>query len=363
MSQSIKPRHDEGQRHFRHRRGFTMIELVSSMAGASLLLAGLGVAMLVTNRALEDAATPDARAETIEAIADRIADDARYATSIVQDDQTITMTIPDRDGDGLNESVAYESSMGGLTRSHSLNPPVTFLATAPSMTLRVDGYTSPTEIIPPAPVQLLGWAQAATTSRTWALNVEMPSGTRSGDLLVLVTAGDSAYVAPFSGGWSAEEYREGKDLYVAVFTRTATTTEITSQTIYSAGFTHNSIAAAVHCFSGEGRGGFDDNILTSSGHARPTSGAEMPLPLERAGVPEHAMNLQIFALEDGPLASVSSGLAGFSDVSMTVASHDSSNKLTLVTAVRNGKLTSPVASTLGLASNARWVQIATQWWP
>lgn len=343
--------------------GFTMIELVASMAGASLLLAGLAVAMLVTNRALEDAATLNSRAETIATIADRMADDARYATAIAQVSGAISMTIPDRDGDGLNESIVYAPSPEGMTRSHSLNPAVTFLSTAPTTAMRVDGYTSPTVVIPPPSVELLGWTQAATTGRTWALTTEMPSGTRSGDLLVLVTAGNEAYVAPLSGGWSAEEYYEGRDLYVAVFTRTATTTELTSQAVYTIGFTNSSIAAAVHCFSGSGLAGFDDGMLTSNGFARPTSGLEVPVPLQRAVVPKHAMNLQIFALEEGPLSSVSSGLAGFSDVAVTVATDSGSDKLTLVTAVRNGKLTSPIVSTLGLSRNARWVQIATQWWP
>ncbi|MGV3486195.1 MAG: hypothetical protein ACO1RT_17385, partial [Planctomycetaceae bacterium] len=156
-----------------HRSAFTMIEVVSSMAAASLLLAGLATAMHVTNRVLEDAATVNSRSEMIETVADRMAEDARYATSITQTNQRISLTLPDRDGDGADESVVYESSMAGLTRSQSPNPSVALLSTAPTTTLRVDGYTSPTVLAAPEPVRFYGWTQAATSSRSWTLAIDM----------------------------------------------------------------------------------------------------------------------------------------------------------------------------------------------
>ncbi len=347
--------------------GFTMIELVSAMVGAALLMVGLAAALLVTGRSLEAAATPNTRSELLNTVVDRIADDARHATSIQQTGQSITINMSDRDGDGLNDFVLYTTSNAGLQRTQSLNPAVTFLTTSPTIALRVDGYTAPTLPAASTPVRLLGWTQAANTSRTTSLSVPLPSGTRSGDLLVLIMLGDDTYVTPnifFGGsGWSNVKWHEDNGLYVTVYTRTATSTELTSQTVY--GFLGNStsIAATALCFSGQGRSAFNDHVSISAGFANTTTGSGVPGPLQISTIPDDAMNLQILALEGNPLAATTSGLAGFSDVSITTATRNGGNEVTLVTAIRNGKFDSPVASTYTLATSSSWAQVAIQWWP
>ena len=343
--------------------GFTLIELVASMTAASILVAGLASAMLITNRSLEDAATPVSRSELIATVADRIAKDSRYATAIQQVGQTITMTVPDRDADGFDESIIYASSVAGLTRSQAPHAMVTFLSGTPQLSMRVDGYTSPTQYVPPTQVRLLGWTQMATTIRTWSTSVEVPGGARSGDLLVLVTLGDNSFVGPIGSSWTAVEYHEANGLFIGVFTRTATTTELTSQTIFAYSFDNSSIAAVVHCFGGEGRTTFDDNVSTSSGNANVGTGSGIPMPLQISTIPDHAMNLQILALENSPLALTSSGLTGFSDVGVTTATSSANPQFTLVTAIRNGKYTSSIPSTYGLQSSGHWSQVAMQWWP
>ena len=75
------------------------------------------------------------------------------------------------------------------------------------------------------------------------------------------------------------------------------------------------------------------------------------------------MNLQILAFEDAPLAAASSGIAGFIDAGVIVATHNGASKLTLAIANRNGKFASPVRSTPDLITPARWVQMGIQWWP
>ena len=343
--------------------GFTLIELVAAMIAASVLVAGLASAMLVTNRSLEDAATPINRAGLVETVADRIAEDTRYAIAIQQVGQTISLTVPDRDGDGFDESIVYGSSAAGLTRAQALHPTVTFLSGTPSIAMRVDGYTSPTQTVPPTQVRLLGWTQMATTNRTWTTSVEVPGGARAGDLLVMVTVGDDSTVGPWGGGWTAIKYHEANKLFVAVFTRVATTTELTNQTIFAYSFNSSSIAAIVHCFSGDGRTTFDDNVSTSGGNANQGTGSGIPRPLQVSTVPDHAMNLQILAIEQDPFALNSSGLTGFSDVGIVTATSSGNAQLTLITAIRNGKYTSSTPSAYGLISQAKWAQVALQWWP
>jgi prepilin-type N-terminal cleavage/methylation domain-containing protein len=347
----------------RHLRAFTLVELVVAMAAASLLLSGLAVAVLISNRALEDAATPQNRRAVIQEVADRMVEDARHALTVQRSSQSVSMTLPDRDGDNVDETVVYAFGASGLTRSQSLHPSVSFLSSAPSVTTRVDGYTAPTVVAPATPIRLLGWTQSTTTSRSWSTSVEIPRDSRAGDLLVLVIASDVSFMGTWGGSWTSIEFQDRDDVYLSIFARTATSSEATSQTVFSYSFDANAITAHCLCFSGEGRTMFDDNVLKTHGYANPTTGNNVPQPLEVNSFPDHAMNLQVLAFENNPVNSMSSGLAGFSDVAVSTATVSGNGVVTLATAIRNGKLTSSETSKVALTAPTDWVQIATQWWP
>lgn len=95
-------------------RGFTLVEVVLAAFVVSVILAGLSSAMFLAARAAE---TPYKRsALDLHAVLDRFRQDAAIATGITQLGSTsITMTLPDRDGNGTADSVKYDWSQANNT--------------------------------------------------------------------------------------------------------------------------------------------------------------------------------------------------------------------------------------------------------
>ncbi len=344
------------------RDAFTLVELVVAMASASMLLVGLAAAIIVTNRSLEDAASPEDRSSIISSVADRFVDDVRYATAIRNTGSTIEMDVPDRDGDTLAETIVYSGSNAGLLRSQSLHPTTTFVASGPTLSMRLDGSIAPTDESSLTPIRLLSSMQMATTSRTWFSSIEMPAGTRAGDLLVLVAVGDDSRVGPWGGSWNAVKYHDVNGVLISLFTRVATTTELATQNLFAYTLSPTSMVATVFSFSGEGSNAFDDNFITSSGMANPSLGTGIPGPLQLATVPTHAMNLQVLAFKGNPPVPACTGLASFSDASFATATHAASNVVSLATTLRNGKSSSATPAAFLFTSPTQWAQVAAQWW-
>lgn len=94
-----------------NRRGFTLIELVVSLSVVGILALAIGSSIIISTRTLP---TADGFAE-MQASAGRaltlLGDDVRLATSIAAPDvRTLTLTIPDQDGDAADETVEYQWS-------------------------------------------------------------------------------------------------------------------------------------------------------------------------------------------------------------------------------------------------------------
>jgi prepilin-type N-terminal cleavage/methylation domain-containing protein len=104
-------------------RGFTLLELVLSMAVMGILMLGMGSALMLAGRALPTAksvvATTIAAAEAL----DQIATDLQYAVSVTQRSATmIEFTVADRSGDDVPETIRYSwSGTAGtpLTRQYN----------------------------------------------------------------------------------------------------------------------------------------------------------------------------------------------------------------------------------------------------
>jgi hypothetical protein len=91
------------------RSGFTLIELVASLAGAAALVAAMGATMGIALRASDPAQTPAAGiVETSQSLAD-LATEVQYALTLTEATATaITVTVPDRnDADANAETIRY----------------------------------------------------------------------------------------------------------------------------------------------------------------------------------------------------------------------------------------------------------------
>ncbi len=129
--------------------GFTLLELVVSSVVLSVIMAGLGSAMLIAGRALPEAGSAAMAAVAAADAAEQMTADLRYATAVSERSATIIeFTVPDRNGDGTPEVIRYAwSGTAGapLTRRYNGATAVEILANVAEFALSYDVKTISTE--------------------------------------------------------------------------------------------------------------------------------------------------------------------------------------------------------------------------
>ncbi len=89
-------------------RGFTLLEIVVTMAILSILMVGLGSAVFLARRAVPDGKSGVSAALTSGRAAETLAADLFYATSVVTTSPTeIVFMVADRNGDSSPETIRY----------------------------------------------------------------------------------------------------------------------------------------------------------------------------------------------------------------------------------------------------------------
>lgn len=93
------------------RRGYTLLELVASMLSAAILILGLMSSLYIASKSTDAGSTAAPSTLKSAKIVEQIANELNTATSFtVRDDDTIEFTVPDRDGNGSDETIRYEWS-------------------------------------------------------------------------------------------------------------------------------------------------------------------------------------------------------------------------------------------------------------
>jgi len=104
-------------------RGFTLVELVLSLAIMSILMTGLASAIIIASHALPSDDSPSHVVVKAAELADQIAEELRLALWIRERTvRSVEFTVPDRDSDGLPERIRYAwSGTAGdpLTRQYN----------------------------------------------------------------------------------------------------------------------------------------------------------------------------------------------------------------------------------------------------
>jgi len=127
------------------RRAFTLMEITVSLAVMSILITGLGSAMFVALKVVPTA--DNAALQTLRGadIAQQIATDLRYATAFQAAGATaLSVTVPDRTGDGAPDTIAYSWSAAEgdpVTRSINGGAAVTVLDDVRTLSLDYDSET------------------------------------------------------------------------------------------------------------------------------------------------------------------------------------------------------------------------------
>ena len=143
-------------RRFR-RSGFTLVELVVSLAIMTVLLGAMTSAVLMASRALPDEEGLPERTTAAIAATERISRDLALATSItLADEHAVEFTVPDRGhGDAGPETIEYTwSGVAGdpLEFSYNACDAITLCEDVQEFSL---GYTSKTKTLAGAPRVLL----------------------------------------------------------------------------------------------------------------------------------------------------------------------------------------------------------------
>lgn len=128
MSNTTAPAHPL-QPASRRRCGFTLVEMVVSLAIASVIVTSLGSVIMLASRALPAAGGGNSGMATGLAMS-QLASELRYALAISSATQNdITFTVADRDGDGKEETISYLWTGQGapVTRTYNGGTAVTVL--------------------------------------------------------------------------------------------------------------------------------------------------------------------------------------------------------------------------------------------
>lgn len=106
------------------RRGFTLVEMVLSMAVMTILLGGIASAMILASRAMPDLATPLKAMADGYYVADQLAGELYAAQTISTTFRSATgveFTVADRNNDSIAETIRYSWGGAGqpLTRQYN----------------------------------------------------------------------------------------------------------------------------------------------------------------------------------------------------------------------------------------------------
>ena len=89
------------------RSGYTLVELVASLAATSILLAGMGSVVYVAARSTDESTMPAMRIQTSAASHD-VLSDLQYAVSFQErSTAAVQFKVADRDGDGSPDTIRY----------------------------------------------------------------------------------------------------------------------------------------------------------------------------------------------------------------------------------------------------------------
>ena len=151
------------------RRAFTLVELVATMAVMTILMAGMGSAIMIATNALPDASSPLETSRASRTIADQITGDLLCVTAVTtMAPNTITFIVADRNhGDPGPETITYAwSGTPGdpLTYQYNAGSPATLIEDVQDFTLTYNLDTVEQTLPPVEGSEVLFFWQDATNS-------------------------------------------------------------------------------------------------------------------------------------------------------------------------------------------------------
>ncbi len=162
------------------RRAFTLVEVVAAMGVMAILLVGMAGALTISTTAADAGRDRSSQAVRAAAAADTVLADVNEATAITARSKSeVDLTVPDRDGDSMAETIRYRWGAVGSPLYRSVNGDEHVLLPV------VDQFT----------IDLIGHSGAASTDS--AEQVLASFDTSSGATIKSVLVSDKVFVAQY----------------------------------------------------------------------------------------------------------------------------------------------------------------------
>ncbi|MEM7477699.1 MAG: hypothetical protein AAF483_22145 [Planctomycetota bacterium] len=237
------------------RSGFQLIELIVSLSSASLIVAGTATSIYLASQSQNVAQQSHVSYSTLQESTNRLRTDLAEMKSIVNKESTaITFTVPDRNGDGIDETIYYRwdgydnplqysednDTWWNLTTELSQFE-LNYRNTAPQSSNSIGTFDPSNDYL------YRSYAQISQDSDL-SLQISIPSGYQSGDLLlasVVVENRQNDSIINASSDWTklGEAASLNEKFSLAVFYTFTTSNSIASFSWTSLG---HSQAAVVH---------------------------------------------------------------------------------------------------------------------
>lgn len=132
--------------------GFSLVELIISMAVMSVLAVGISSAVLVSVRSIETSSSPSACIRSAADVSNQMVRELNEALAVSERSaRAVTFSVPDRDNDGVSEEIRYwwSGTPGdGLMRRYNAEPETALLTNVFAFALSYD--------LVPVPVPAMG---------------------------------------------------------------------------------------------------------------------------------------------------------------------------------------------------------------
>lgn len=224
-----------------NRSAHTLLELVISMAAASVLLAGLAMSVFIAVEASDGQLNIVVATDAAGVQADMVRDVSRATAFTVRDKETITFTVPDENGDGVEENVTYAYDKDADTLSLTFNGATATLLTGVTDSIFEFLERDVTGGAPtPTPYDKDDWGtrwlglmfesfKDESKKDATELKVKTPDQTAAGDLLITAVVCDNndPIVPPGGEGWTeiAQATHSGTALQLGVWWKIAGASE------------------------------------------------------------------------------------------------------------------------------------------
>ena len=342
------------------RDGYTLLELIGAMTAATVMLLVLGTSISVSTSLVEPT-DEDGTLTRDRAIADRLSNDLRYATSIkTQSGYGIEVARPDLQDASIN--LNYEAYLDGLVRQVSGGGAVTLDPVTPTVTHYVDGYSAPTAAASLHAPRVVGVSSAVTDGTAAnTVSIDVPTGAVPGDLLVLVSSyRNSPFLTPSTSGWRSVESQRNVDVVIQVHFRVMS---ISTPITHSLSVLPGADAAIAMLGIEDAQSGSPFGWTgTGIGSAIMGNSSTYPVPLQNPGaIGASSLQLQFFGQSGSPWPQHTLGIASFADCIQLTGSSGTDGEVSLGVAMRNGAMPALTnSSRVWQAQSGNWVSAAAQ---